>query len=165
MSSIRNKKTASVFRCQSIRKQWKGQVEIHFGGSAVILLWRSYRHQAITIDSSMPTDAFLVFYSLLWENMMGIFHFPCFSKICSESNGLKADQWIHQPPIWPTSEVLAMMSVPDFISQISSTSTWGPNILFQTSYCKYWCAFCSQRNYDQVFTRGRKKANSWNWFS
>lgn len=66
----------------------------------------------------MPTDAFLVLLFLL----MGVFYFPSFSKICSESNRLEADQSIHQPLIWPTSQVLAMMSVTDFISQISSTS-------------------------------------------
>lgn len=69
MSSIRLKKTTSVFRCQIIRKQWKDQVKIHFGGSAVIVLWRNYRHQAIAIDSSvlivMLTDAFLVLLFLL----------------------------------------------------------------------------------------------------
>lgn len=39
-------------------------MEIRFGGSAVMLLWRSYRHQARVIDSSMvilmPTATFPV---------------------------------------------------------------------------------------------------------
>lgn len=53
-------------------------MEIHFGGSAVILLWRSYRHQAITIDSSMPTDAFPVLLFLVMGEYDGNIPFSLF---------------------------------------------------------------------------------------
>lgn len=99
------------------------------------------------------SSSFISPYGKIWWEY-SIF-FSSFSKIFSEWNRLKADEWIHHPLIWPTSQ--AMMSVSDFISQISSTSTWGPTTLFQTSYCKYWCALKSQRNYEQVFTWGRKR--------
>lgn len=53
---------------------------------------------------------------------MGMSCFPCFSKICSELGRVKAGQRIHQPLIWPTSHISAMVSVIDFLSEISSTA-------------------------------------------
>jgi len=46
----------------------------------------------------------------------------CFSKICSELARVKAGQRIYQPLIWPTSQIVATVSVTDFISKISTTA-------------------------------------------